>query len=516
MTAALALPPGARRILAPGRNCWTADARLDSAGLLIDARSYYRAFYQAARQARRYVLLAGWRFDSGLRLLRGEDADGNGGDVRLLDFLRGLCRETPGLRVYVLAWDFSLNYALEWEGNQAAKFEGASNGGIRFVYDGQHPVAASHHQKWTVIDGRLAFVGGLDFCCDDWDDRDHRPRHPGRCDPDGRVHGPYHDLMAMLKGPAVGELTAYFRERWRAATGTCLDLTPTDGPAPEVRPTLRLAADRAAFSRTQPPTLTDPTAALEVRQLYRDAIDAAEELVYVESQYFSSQDVFQALVERMTAPGRSKLDVVIVLPQRQPSWVEAAAMGPPRLWMLDALRRTARETGHRLGAYTSVAPDGGCEVPVLIHAKVLVVDDRLLTVGSANVSNRSMGLDTELNVAFEARSDADRALVRSIRRARVNLLAEHCGVGGDRAALRALGRRTGLVPYLDRLADARTHRLRPASRDEYVRDRQWLAALERWGLWFDPGRPVLEELVHEALAFGGLRGSRKVTSPAGG
>jgi phosphatidylserine/phosphatidylglycerophosphate/cardiolipin synthase-like enzyme len=505
-----------RPILSAGHNCWTADAAINSAGLLIDARAYYRAFYHAARQARRYVLIAGWHLDSELRLLRGEDAEGVEGDVRLLPFLRDLCRRTPGLRVYVLAWDYSVNYAWEWEWWQEWKFEAAGGGQIEFVFDAEHAVAASHHQKWVVIDGRLAFVGGLDFCCNGWDDRGHPARHPGRCEPDGKVHDPYHDLMAALTGPAVGELVNYFRERWRAAGAGELDLPqPPDGSPPAVRPAVRLAADRVAFSRTQPQTMSNPNSVLEIRQLYRDAIEAAEQLIYIENQYFSSQDVFQALIDRMRAPDRSKLDVVMLLPRRLPSWVEAAAMGPPRLWMLDALRQTARETGHRLGLYASVAPDGGCEVPVLIHSKLLLVDDRFLTLGSANASNRSMGLDTELNVAFEARTDADRPLVRSIRRVRVNLLAEHCGLWGDRAGLRELRRPSGLVDFLDRLADGRAHRLRHLSRDGFVEDREWLEALERWGFAFDPGQPVIEEMVHELLALGGRR-SNDVASPAQG
>src|SRR5262249_50025138 len=161
------------------------------------------------------------------------------------------------------------------------------------------------------------FVGGLDFCCDDWDDRDHRAEHPLRCEADGTMHTPYHDLMAALTGPAVGELVGYFRERWRAAGGDDLDLPPQPArPPPAVRRTVRLAAGRAAFSRTQPPTLTDPTSAFEIRQMYLDAIDAAEELIYIENQYFSSQDVFQALLDRMAAPGRSMLDIVMLLPRR--------------------------------------------------------------------------------------------------------------------------------------------------------------------------------------------------------
>jgi hypothetical protein len=83
-----------------------------------------------------------------------------------------------------------------------------------------------------------------------------------------------------------------------------------------------------------------------------------------------------------------------------------------------------------------------------IHAKLMIVDDRFLTVGSANLTNRSMVLDTELNLSVEA-PDAHDALARSIRGVRASLLAEH--TGGPEIAIVI-----GLVDALDRIA-ARGH-----------------------------------------------------------
>jgi phosphatidylserine/phosphatidylglycerophosphate/cardiolipin synthase-like enzyme len=496
-------PPA--RILEPGRNCWTADAPFDAAGLLIDGRDYFRAFYHAARQARRHILLAGWRYNSDVRLLRGRDAEKAGGEVRLLPFLKDLCERNPELRIYVLAWDFSFNYSMEWELFQERKFEREGRGRIRFRFDAEHPVAASHHDKWVVIDGRLAFVGGMDFSAETWDDRRHPAHDPDRRDSGDKPHGPHHDIQAVLTGPACRELTEYFRRRWRAAGGGELDLAePTETEPPVVKPTVPIAAPGVvAFSRTCAQTAADPTCALDIVRLYRDAIAAADELIYLENQYFSSQAVFEALTERLKAPGRPKLDVVLVLPKRLPSWVEAAAMGPPRLTMLDALRQTAEETGHRLGLYGSASKAaGGEEVPVLIHSKLLAVDDRFLTVGSANASNRSMGLDTELNVSWEA-APRDRKLARSIRDARAGLLAEHCGLSTRSAERRELRRRRGLVGVLDRLADDPSTRLRRLTREGFVEDRAWLETLERWGFSFDPGKPASEQgAAHERAVAG--------------
>lgn len=491
-----------RAILLPGRNCWTADAAVEASGLLIDARAYYRAFYQAARNARRYLLLAGWRFNSDVRLLRGPDVREADGEGELLPFLSRLCAERPELHVYVLAWDFSVNYALEWEGSQQQKFEAAGHGRIRFRFDGHHPVGGSHHQKLVVVDGQVAFVGGLDFCAGDWDDRSHRAYRADRADAGQEPHGPYHDLQAFVTGPAAAELADYFRQRWRRATGEELELPAPQGPAPVVQPTVALAGRRVALSENRAPTLTSTNATFQIRQLYLDAIAAADRLLYLENQYFSSQAVLEALLARMRAPGRPRLEIVMVLPKQLVSWVEAAAMEPARVTLLDSLSETARETGHRLGLYyTAAGAHDGREVPVLVHSKLLLVDDRFLTVGSANTSNRSMGLDSELNVAWEAATTADRELVRSIRRVRVSLLAEHSGLRGPEA-WRQLSRRQGLVAFLDGLAAAGTHRLRPLTREAVLEDRGWLEHLARWGVAFDPARPVVEQTLHETLGPG--------------
>jgi phosphatidylserine/phosphatidylglycerophosphate/cardiolipin synthase-like enzyme len=493
--------PNRPTILRPGRNCWTADAAVTASGLLVDADDYYAAFYEAAVRARKYLLIAGWRFNSTVRLLRGAAAERAGGEAQFLPFLNGLCAANPDLHVYLLAWDFSINYALEWELFQERKFDHDAHPRMHFLFDSNHAVGASHHQKFVVADGRLAFVGGLDFCADDWDDRRHLADQPLRAEPDGHTHGPYHDIQTYLVGAAAVEVAAYFRRRWHDAGGGDLDLpSPPPGPPPAVKPSVVVRGNRIALSRNQPATLAVPETCHEIKHLYLDAIAAADELVYMENQYFSSQAVYQALLDRLGARDRSTLDVVLVLPKQLPSWVEAAAMETPRAVMIEGLREAAQRHDHRLGIYyTAATGDDGQEVPVLIHSKVLLVDDRFLTVGSANASNRSMGLDSELNVSWEATGPGDGALVRSIRRVRQSLLAEHAGLCGRADLRRSLRQRRGLVETLDRLASGNHSRLRPLTRETLFEDRAWLKALEALGFSFDPKKPM-EESLYEALS----------------
>jgi phospholipase D1/2 len=473
---------------------------VEAAGLLIDGRNYYRAFYCAARKAQRHLLIAGWRFNSDVRLLRGKDAREAGEEIKFLAFLNRLCEENPELHIYVLAWDFSVIFLHEWELFQTWKFQRGRHGRLRFLFDDNHAVGASHHQKFVVVDGQLAFLGGLDFNADDWDDRHHYGDNPDRADSGHEQHKPYHDIQTYLVGAdAARDLASCFCERWRAAGGEEITLPQAPPLALPPVPVMSVRAGRLALSRNQPRTFTNPDAIYEIRRQYLDAIDAAQELIFIENQYFSSELVYQALLDRMRAPGRSNLNIVLVLPKRMPSWVESVALAPPRIWMLAGLRETARETGHHLGVYYPAGQrQTHPEKPVVVHSKLLIVDDRFMTVGSANTSNRSMGLDTELNVSWEATS-ADAPLIRSIRRVRVSLLAEHAGCQA-RAAVRAqLRQKHGLVSFLDRCASEQGCRLRPLTEDVILGDREWMGQLAKWGVSLDPDGPIVEDTLFEPL-----------------
>jgi phospholipase D1/2 len=346
----------------------------------------------------------------------------------------------------------------------------------------------------VVVDGQIAFLGGLDLNNDDWDDRDHRADNPDRADSGRGSHSPYHDIQAWLTGPAAEELSRYFQQRWQAAGQQPFALLPPTDVL-HMKAGLPLHAYKVALSRNQPKVSQNSTMVMEIRDLYADAIAAANQLIYIENQYFSGHDVEEALVGRMQAADRPLLDIVLILPKQYPSWLETTALEPPRLRVLEHLAAAARQTGHRLGVYYSAttAADGS-EVATLIHSKLLLVDDRFLTVGSANASNRSMGLDTELNISWETLSPKD-GLATSIRQVRVNLLAEHCGLLQHGAIPRELGKRKGLVSYLDSLADTNTGRLRRLSPQAILQDNQWVGPLARWGFSLGPEKPTVEGML---------------------
>lgn len=437
--------------------------------LLIDGRDYYRAFYAAALRASKSILLLGWQFDSDVQLLRGGDLPEGMAqrDVQLLALLGRLCRERPQLQIRVLAWDHSVLFALERELLQKLYFDAISCDRFVFRWDNTVPLGGSHHQKVAIVDGVIAFLGSQDICQARWDDSTHRAENEHRTSR-GSLHPPYHEVQIALTGEPVRSLVELFTWRWYGATGDALEpdalvasgehVDVGSGPVRLGVPvTLSMPRGRIGLARTIPEVIGRAQVD-EVSRLYARSITLAERLIYIESQYVTSCAVRDALLERMRDRARPKLEIVIILPHKPERFKEEMTVGVPQAALLQTLGRAAEEHGHALGVYNVVAGtnDQGEPIHVYIHAKLMIVDDRVLIVGSANLTNRSMTIDSEIVAAYEP-GPLDRAMRSAIRRARVRLMAEHAGWPADP---RSLARPEGLVARLDALAAQRWARLR--------------------------------------------------------
>jgi phospholipase D1/2 len=442
------------RILEPTVHAFRVPA-VDELGLLVDAEDYYREFYRAAESAEHYLLLSGWQFDSEVQLLRGPEAEQHAGPITLLPFLNHLCETKPNLQIWILAWDFSLVFAAEREWMQSLVFQWTTNKRLQFRFDDNHVERGCHHQKFVVIDGALSFLGGLDLCEDRWDDRRHLQKNPLRISR-GQPHKPFHDIQALMRGREVAQvLEELFLARWAKAEGDPITLPAVDAGGASLSHgfgadgLLPIRASSIALSRTDPyGTPGGPKLCAEILKLHVAAIEAAEQLIYLETQYFSSHLIAEALERRMRDPQRAPLEIVCVLNMRGETLKEQAAVGLAQAQIVGRLRQVASETPHRLGIYYSLPACDGDETPeraTYIHSKLMIVDDRFLTVGSANLTNRSMAIDTELNLTVET-EDSEDALGRSIRAIRGDLLGEH--TGGPDVVLRE-----GLVAWLDHLAE---------------------------------------------------------------
>jgi phosphatidylserine/phosphatidylglycerophosphate/cardiolipin synthase-like enzyme/uncharacterized membrane protein YdjX (TVP38/TMEM64 family) len=405
-------------ILQTQKNCWQI-ARAERAAFIIDGEDYFAAVRDTLVQARRSIFIIGWDLHSELRLVREGKRDDYPPTLgKLLD---DLAAERRDLEIYILNWDFAMIYALEREFFPSYKLQWKSHERVHFCLDGEHPAGGSQHQKLVVVDDAIAFAGGLDLSKWRWDTRAHRVDDPRRTDPDGEHYPPFHDVQMVVDGEAAAALAELARDRWSAAGGDAAPLKPASGEAPwpaDISPDLENA--RIGIARTLP-AHGGREQVCEVQQLYLDAIAVARRFIYIENQYLSSHTVGQALGQRLREEDGP--EVIVVMPRETGGWLEQHTMDVLRARLLRGLREADRHDRLRV-YYVRLSKEP--LVALMIHAKVMVVDDRFVRVGSSNLSNRSMGLDSECDLAFDGGDDTGRR--DEIAAFRQSLLAEHLDV----------------------------------------------------------------------------------------
>jgi phosphatidylserine/phosphatidylglycerophosphate/cardiolipin synthase-like enzyme/uncharacterized membrane protein YdjX (TVP38/TMEM64 family) len=406
-------------LLVAGRNCWRVE-RANRLAFLIDGAAYFAAVRSAIAQAKRSVFIVGWDIDSRIRLVPQGANDGY--PEELGDFLNEVVKRERHLRMCVLSWDFAMVFAMDREWMPIYKLDWRTHRRLSFRLDDRHPLGASHHQKLVVVDDAVAFVGGLDLTHCRWDTPAHGCHEPHRCDAEGRMYRPYHDVQAIVDGAAARALGELCRDRWMRAThrrARPVDEAPVTDPWPRTLVPDVTDVD-VAISRTDPGYVTGQPIE-EIRHLYVDAIASARRSMYLENQYFSSSVVGGALAARLA--NDDSPEVIVVSRRTEEGWLEERTMGVLRARLHEQLQAADAHSRYRL-LYPHVP---GLEMPNVlnVHSKVLVVDDALCSVGSANFSNRSMGFDTECNIAIEARGDE--RIARVIANLRNRLLAEHLG-----------------------------------------------------------------------------------------
>jgi phosphatidylserine/phosphatidylglycerophosphate/cardiolipin synthase-like enzyme len=255
-----------------------------------------------------------------------------------------------------------------------------------------------HHEKLVLVDDRVAYVGGLDlttFGGDRLDSSEHPPR-------DGLG---WHDACLRVEGPLATDVARHFRLRWPK-------------PLAEPLPAAPAGELEAQLVRTVPEQVYNglPRGEFTILESYKRALAAAERFVYIESQFLWSPELVQILAAKLRRPPRDDFRLLTLLPSH-PNNGNDDTRG-----QLGVLADAARLGGDdaRFLACTLYQPRGG---PVYVHAKVAIVDDAWLTVGSANLNEHSLFNDTEVNVVVR-----DPAFVRDARR---RLWSEHLETAAD-------------------------------------------------------------------------------------
>ena len=412
-------------IVALGKNCWRIE-QAERASVIIDASDYYRHIQTAFAAGREQIQIIGWAFDPGIKLEPDQPARRSRRGTLGALFLQ-LARAQPERQIRILIWSFGLNHWLLIIRHGLLLWRWHRSGNIAFRFDAAHPLGCSHHQKIVVIDDRLAVCGGIDITKGRWDTSAHRDADARRRLPSGLHYGPWHDLTMMVSGPIAQALGELGRERWAAATGQAPQL-PLEQRA-ELWPP-KLAVDFAnvavAVSRTRA-DYREVSAVREIEALYIDMIRAAERFVYLENQYLTSAKVAAAIAERLQRADPP--EVVVIMPRHADGWLQRKAMDGARIAL--ARKIAAVDPDNRFRIYVPVTQNGA---DIYVHSKLAVVDDRLLRVGSANMNNRSLGLDSECDLTIDAALPGNGGSIAAIAALRNRLLGEHLGVPPERVA----------------------------------------------------------------------------------
>lgn len=475
------------KILNPGHNCWRIETA-DRIAFLVDGADYFRTFRSTALRAQRSLMILAWDIYSDLLLVRNGNNDNRPRTLRkLLDYL---AESQPDFQAYVLNWDFVMLYGgMEREWLPVYQLDWRTHRHVHFWLDDHHPMGASHHQKVAVADDTVAFCGGLDLTRARWDTSDHTPGDLRRDEGDGPSN-PHHDVQLMVAGPIARALGELVRERWRRASGYDIH-THDPRSVVELWPD-EVAVDaenvRIAVARTDP-AYREHSAIREVEQLYLDAIAAARRSIYIENQYLTSTAIGDALRRRLEEPDGP--EVVIVTGKSTRGWLAQATMDVLRARLGRKLQESDRNGRLRL-LYPEIPGLG--EERVNVHSKIMMVDDVFVRVGSANLNNRSMGLDTECDLAFEAEDRKD--LCTAIDGFRNRLLAEHLGVEPKQAA-ESIANLGSLIRAIDTLSgNGRTLQPLPLEVPEVLEELVPETTLVDPEQPIDPDR-LAEQLVHE-------------------
>jgi phosphatidylserine/phosphatidylglycerophosphate/cardiolipin synthase-like enzyme len=247
----------------------------------------------------------------------------------------------------------------------------------------------------VVIDGEVAFVGGIDMTNDAGDRYDGQEHHARR-----RIG--WHDAGTRLRGPAVADVNDHFRLRWRELTGQATPAPPAAGGS-----TVQVVRTIAENMYEEV-----PHGDFRIFESYRRALRSARELIYIENQFLWAPELVSIIAEKLQNPPTPQFRVVILLPAKANNGAEDTQ------GQLGVLVQ-ADDGNNRLLAATirSMSPARDRADPLYVHAKVAVIDDRWLIIGSANVNAHSLFNDTEMCVVTD-----DAALARDTR---VRLWSEH-------------------------------------------------------------------------------------------
>lgn len=483
-------------LFTPGRNCREVSVATH-ASMLVDCANYYRAVHQAICKAQHSIFILGWDIDSRIELLRGDEAKKSKCPSRLFDLIQWKSAQQPDVMIYLNRWDYSVFMAADRENFSEFKWRWQSRDNVFYRFDDQLPLGASHHQKIIVVDDEIAFCGGMDIAMGRWDHRAHHARNPHRVDPVGTLKtadtmkfGPYHDVQIVVSGETARALAVIARERWLTASGNAAmplrkladTSTSKKQPPPPSWPVLDVDFRQVEIGISLTlPAFKQQKQTQQIEKLYLDMIARAEHFIYMENQFFTYQKVAKALNKRLKE--RPQLQVLMLS-----CWEPDGIMERKSMWYGRVLFRDLVEAGDvadRVVLAYPISREKNLQKPVRIHSKLMIVDDQYLRVGSSNINNRSMSLDSECDLVIAGHDAASRTKIRAVRN---DLIREH--TGREVAEIEAFIKSGDVQAFLQETSNSTQHLRR--INDERYRHESFTAFAMRFA---DPSKPILPAMI---------------------
>lgn len=380
-------------------------AKADRFTPIMENNAYFDALASALSKAKRSVIVLGWQFDPRTRL--DPEAPNDIRRYEIGDQLKRLVESHPEIEVRLLIWKSPILIAASQGFYPHKALRLFNKRMVELRLEGVGMLGACHHQKVVLIDDKIAFCGGGDIGVDRWDEEGHYTGDPRRCMPSGLIPAPRHEWMSVCDGEAAKMLGALARLRWSRAFGEDLPWVETHSdPWPDtVEPAFHNI--ELGVSRTDP-AVKGRDEVRENEALFVESIKRAKSLIYMENQYFTSPMIAKAIAERLAEPDGP--EVVLVSTGRSPSWFDGMTMDTARAEVLWRLEQA--DLHDRFYAFYPVTNRGD---RIIVHAKMTIIDDKLMRIGSSNLNNRSMGLDTECDLSVEARNEDEQQLIRHYR-----------------------------------------------------------------------------------------------------
>jgi phosphatidylserine/phosphatidylglycerophosphate/cardiolipin synthase-like enzyme len=392
----------------------------------VDGQETFRLIYEKIHQAKTCIYIANYDLDPALRFVRKSDPlAGRTGHHHeaypLQDLLVEKARE--GVEVKIIVWEPRLVLRLlpgaDERGidgradevnviNEIAERYGISEKLMVRIDNTAPTITSAHHEKIVIVDNKTGFCGGLDLSRGKWDTSSHEYDNPLR---DANSE-PWHDVQAMVNGPVVWDLIYHFHQRWAYSQSRSF----RQAKRLQIRSNYTNRSSQGSVQAVALRTWNELDRHGGIKAWYAAMFRKAKRSIYIENQFPFQNSFATRLLENRLQEERD-LKVIIVSPMEPnlPGLIGSMIAKMSVNDVKDNLAALRRAGEGRVKTYSLVsqhATIGAKRRQIYVHSKVMVVDDKWVTVGSANIDKNGFKDSSELNLGMTSPRLAQELRVR--------------------------------------------------------------------------------------------------------